>query len=90
MRRGGSASTRRRPCLSSPDGHGSVVGPGAAWFVRMGAADIRRCVAGEPLVTDRLDVLAVSRGDTVDLPAWTRTGAQHTVRARDGALVWDT
>jgi cyanophycinase len=75
--------------LVEPDGQASVVGPGAAWFVRMGASDIRRCVAKKPLETNRIDVLAVSRGDTFDLPAWTGTGVGHTVRASDGALVWD-
>jgi cyanophycinase len=76
--------------LVEPDGHASVVGPGAAWFVRLGAADIRRCIAKVPLATDRLDVLAVSRGDAFDLLAWSGTGVQHTVRASDGAVLWDT
>jgi cyanophycinase-like exopeptidase len=75
--------------LLEPDGSASVVGPGSAWFVRMSAGDVLRCEPREPLATGTLGVLAVSRGDTFDVRTWSGTGQRQTVRASDGAVVWD-
>jgi cyanophycinase len=75
--------------LMEADGTARVIGPGAAWLVRVRAADIERCAAGEPLATRSLDVLAVHRGDALDVASFTGDGRRHTVRARDGVVVWD-
>ena len=60
--------------LMDADGSASVVGPGAAWLLRLDAGDVRRCVPGEPFShrTDR--VLEVQRGDAMDLATFTGTG----------------
>jgi cyanophycinase len=74
--------------LMDADGSASVVGPGAAWFLRLDANEVRRCVPGEPLTTGPIEVLEVQRGDEVDLTTFTGTGTQHSVRAHDGSLTW--
>ena len=75
--------------LLEADGTASVVGPGAGWFVRMRAGDIVTCVDGQPLETRAIDVVGVHRGDVFDLTTWSGTGERHTIRAVDGALIWD-
>ena len=75
--------------LLEADGTATVVGPGAGWFLRMGAADVIACTDGQPLHTRAIDVIAVHRGDIFDLSTWSGTGELHTIRAADGAVIWD-
>ena len=75
--------------LLEADGSATVVGPGAGWFFRMRAGDVETCVAGQPLETRAVDVIGVHRGDVFDLTTWSGTGERHTIRAADGALIWD-
>jgi hypothetical protein len=55
----------------------------------MRAGDIVTCVDGQPLETRAIDVVGVHRGDVFDLTTWSGTGERHTIRAVDGALIWD-
>ena len=75
--------------LLEADGSASVVGPGAGWFFRMRAGDVVTCADGQPLETRAIDVVGVHRGDVFDLTTWSGTGERHTIRAADGAVVWD-
>jgi cyanophycinase-like exopeptidase len=75
--------------LLEADGSASVVGPGAGWFFRMRAGDVVTCVVGQPLETRAIDVVGVHRGDAFDLTTWSGTGERHSIRAADGAVVWD-
>ena len=75
--------------LLEADGTATVVGPGAGWFFRMGAADVIACTDGQPLHTRAIDVTAVHRGDVFDLSTWSGGGEHHTIRAADGAVIWD-
>jgi cyanophycinase len=75
--------------LLEADGSASVVGPGAGWFFRMRAGDLVTCADGQPLETRAVDVVGVHRGDAFDLTTWSGTGERHTIRAADGALIWD-
>ena len=74
--------------LIEPDGTASVVGPGAGWFLRMRAADVRTCEPGVPLETSAIGVIVVARGETFDVSAWSGSGQHRTVRASDGAVIW--
>ena len=76
--------------LLEADGTASVVGPGAGWFMRMRAADVVVCTDGLPLQTRAIDVVGVHRGGAFDLTTWSGTGERHTIRAADGAVVWDS
>ena len=67
----------------------SVVGPGAGWFFRMRAGDVVTCADGVPLQTRAIDVVGVHRGDAFDLSRWSGIGERHTIRAADGAVIWD-
>ena len=53
-----SGSTRRPPCSIEPDGTATVEGAGAAWFLRMHAADVRTCAPATPLETGPIDAIA--------------------------------
>jgi len=75
--------------LLEADGTASVVGPGAGWFFRMRDTDVITCADGTPLATGAIDVVAVHRGDVFDLTTWLGTGERHTIRAADGAVIWD-
>jgi cyanophycinase len=75
--------------LLEADGSASVVGPGAGWFFRMRANDVVTCEAGQALQTRAIEVIGVHRGDAFDLTTWSGTGERHTIRAADGAVVWD-
>ena len=75
--------------LLEADGGATVVGPGAGWFFRMRTPDVVVCADGVPLETRAIDVVGVHRGDTFDLSTWSGTGERHTIRAADGAVIWD-
>ena len=75
--------------LLEADGTASVVGPGAGWFFRMRDRDVITFADGQPLATGAIDVVVVRRGGAFDLTTWSGTGERHTIRAADGAVVWD-
>ena len=56
---------------------------------RMRAGDVVTCADGQPLETRAIDVIGVHRGDVFDLTTWSGTAERHTIRAADGAVVWD-
>ena len=77
--------------LVEGDGSATVIGAGAAWFIRMSADDVRTCERHRPLETRFVPVHVVSKGDTFDLASWSG-GAEPTrrVKAIDGGLLWAT
>ncbi|HLB39732.1 MAG TPA: cyanophycinase [Actinomycetota bacterium] len=75
--------------LLEADGTARVVGPGAGWFLRMREADVLTCADGQPLETRAIDIVGVHRGDVFDLTSWSGNGERRTIRAADGAVVWD-
>jgi len=75
--------------LVAPGGVVAVEGTGAAWFVRMRAADVRRCAPGEPLETRPIEAIAVRRGERFDLSSWSGDGDRHAVAAARGSVRWD-
>jgi cyanophycinase len=72
--------------LLEPDGAATVDGPGAAWFVRMRAADVRTCRPGTPLETGPIETIAVRPGDTFHTPSLTGSGAHEMCSASGGSV----
>jgi cyanophycinase len=72
--------------LIEPDGTARVDGAGAAWFLRLRAADVRTCVPGTALETGPIEVIVVRRAGTFHVGTWTGSGERRLVRAADGAL----
>jgi cyanophycinase len=68
------------------DGTATVEGAGAAWFLRMHAADVRTCERARPLETEPIEAIAIRRGGTFHVPTWTGSGARQTVRATAGSV----
>jgi cyanophycinase len=72
--------------LLDPDGTARVTGAGAAWFLGVRTADVRRCAAGEPLETRPIDAIAVASGGTFDLTSWSGAGDRSAVEAIGGTV----
>ncbi len=83
---GGIGIDEKTALLIEPDGTATVEGAGAAWFIRMHAADVRTCEPATPLETGPVDAIAIRRAGTFHVPTWTGSGESQTVRATDGAL----
>jgi cyanophycinase len=83
---GGIGIDEETAVLIEPDGTATVEGAGAAWFMRMHAADVRTCGPATPLETGPIEAIAIRRGGTFHVPTWTGSGASQTVRATAGSV----
>ena len=83
---GGIGIDEETAVLIEPDGTATVEGAGAAWFMRMHAADVRTCEPASPLETGPVDAIGIRRAGTFHLPTWTGSGVSQTVRATAGSV----